>query len=83
MSGSFDDRPPMWLRSLALLGVLAGFMTLTAKANDAPGSSLYDNYTHFEACKDFLDGDQMIEDERWDIDFSKCLDQWPELRVSD
>ena len=47
------------------------------------GGNPYDNYTDFEACHDFLDGDQNIEDERWDIDFSKCLDRWPELRVSD
>ena len=54
-----------------------------AKAQDGPSNDLYANYTYFEACHAFLDGDQMIEDERWDIDFSKCLDRWPELRVSD
>ena len=65
-----------------LLALGLGLNPTAAKAQDEPGG-LYDNYTHFEACKDFLDGDQMIEDERWDIDFSRCLDRWPELRVSD
>lgn len=67
---------------LGLLGFMVVLMSSTAKAQDKPGG-LYGNYTHFEACKDFLDGDQMIEDERWDIDFSRCLDRWPEWRVSD
>ena len=67
---------------LGLLGFMVVLMSSTAKAQDKPGG-LYGNYTHFEACKDFLDCDQMIEDERWDIDFSRCLDRWPEWRVSD
>ena len=50
-----------------------------AKAQDGVSNDLYANYTYFEACHAFLDGDQMIEDERWDIDFSRCLDRWPEL----
>ena len=49
-----------------------------AIADDGPGS-LYNNYTYFEACQAFLDGDQDIEMERSDIDYSKCLDRWPEL----
>ena len=68
--------------ALGLLGLMVVLVSPTAKADDGPGS-LYDNYTYFEACHAFLDGDQMIEDERWDIDFSKCLDRWPELGVSD
>ena len=52
------------------------------------GGNPYDNYTDFEACQDFLDGDQNIEKERWDIDFGKCLDRkcldrWPELSKLD
>ena len=47
------------------------------------GGNPYDNYTDFEACQDFLDGDRNIEKERWDIDFVKCLDRWPELSKGD
>ena len=65
-----------------LLALGLGLAPTTARAQFDSGG-IYDNYTEFEACHDFLDGDQNIEDERWDIDFSKCLDQWPELRVSD
>ena len=66
-----------------LLALGLGLVPTAAKAHDGPGTDPYANYTHFEACHAFLDGDQNIEDERWDIDFSKCLDRWPELRVSD
>ena len=52
---------------------------MCAKAQYGCGADPYINYTHFEACHDFLDGDQNIEKERWDIDFGKCLDRWPEL----
>ena len=37
----------------------------------------------FEACHEFLGGDQDIEKERRDIDFSECLDLWPELSKGD
>ena len=47
------------------------------------GGNPCDKYTDFEACQDFLDGDQNIEKERWDIDFGKCLDRWPELSKLD
>ncbi len=67
--------------ALGLLGLMVLLVSSTAKAQDEPGG-LYDNYTHFEACHDYLDGDQNIEDERWDIDFSKCLDRWPEFKES-
>ena len=66
-----------------LLALGLGLVPTAAKADDGPSTDLYANYTHFEACHAFLDGDQNIEDERWDIDFSKCLDRWPELRVSE
>ena len=56
---------------------------LGARAQYGCGADPYANYTYFEACHAFLDGDQNIEDERLDIDFSTCLDRWPELRVSD
>ena len=49
---------------------------ITAQLNDG---CIYDNYSDFEACNDFLAGDQNIEDESWDIDFGKFLDRWPEL----
>ena len=73
----------MWSRSLALLGFIVALMTSTAKAQYGCGADPYINYTHFEACHDFLDGDQNIEEERRDIDFSKCLDRWPELSKGD
>ena len=66
-----------------LLALGLGLNPTDAKAQDGASNDLYANYTYFEACHAFLDGDQMIEDERWDIDFSRCLDRWPELRVSD
>ena len=66
-----------------LLAIGLGVDPTAAKAQYGYGTDPYANYTHFEACHAFLDGDQNIEDERWDIDFSKCLDRWPELRVSD
>jgi len=66
-----------------LLALGLGLHPTAAKAQDGPSNDLYANYTYFEACHAFLDGDQMIKDERWDIDFSKCLDRWPELRVRD
>ncbi len=64
-----------WL--LLVLGLVLD--PTAAKAQYGCGSDPYVNYTHFEACQDFLDGDQNIEEERRDIDFSKCLDSWPEL----
>ena len=69
----------MWSRSLGLLGFMVVLMTPTAKAQYGCGAETYVNYTHFEACKDYLDGDQNIEDERSEINYSKCLDRWPEL----
>ena len=62
-----------------LLALGLGLNPTAAKAQDGPSNDLYANYTYFEACHAFLDGDQMIEEERWDIDFSRCLDSWPEL----
>ena len=62
-----------------LLALGLGLNPTDAKAQDGASNDLYANYTYFEACHAFLDGDQMIEDERWDIDFSRCLDSWPEL----
>jgi len=56
---------------------------MRAKAQYGCGADPYLNYTHFETCHDFLDGDQNIEEERRDIDFSKCLDRWPELSKGD
>ena len=69
----------MWSRSLALLGFMAALMTSTAKAQYGCGAETYVNYTHFEACEAFLDGDRDIEMERSEINYSKCLDRWPEL----
>ena len=66
-----------------LLIVIGLALDPTCARAQLDGGNPYDNYTDFEACQDFLDGDQNIKDERWDIDFSKCLDRWPELRVSD
>mgnify|MGYP001469979610 CR=1 FL=1 len=63
-----------------LVLVLGLILDSTAgKAQYGCGADPYVNYTYFEACQDFLDGDQNIENERRDIDFSKCLDRWPEL----
>ena len=62
-----------------LLALGLGLNPTDAKAQDGASNDLYANYTYFEACHAFLDGDQMIEEERWDIDFSRCLDSWPEL----
>ena len=73
----------MWSRSLALLGFMVALMTSTAKAQYGCGAELYVNYTHFEACHEFVGGDQDIEKERRDIDFSECLDLWPELSKGD
>ena len=54
---------------LIVLGLGLDPTGITAQLNDG---GIYDNYSDFEACNDFLD-------ERWDIDFGKCLDRWPEL----
>ena len=56
---------------------------LGAKAQYGCGADPYVNYTHFEACHEFLGGDQDIEKERRDINFSECLDLWPELSKGD
>jgi len=64
-----------WL--LLVLGLL--FDPTAAKAQYGCGAETYVNYTYFEACQAFLDGDQDIEMERRDINYSKCLDRWPEL----
>lgn len=69
----------MWSRSFALLGFMVALMTSTAKAQYGCGAETYVNYTYFEACQAFLDGDQDIEIERRDINYSKCLVRWPEL----
>ena len=69
----------MWSRSLALLGFMVALMTSTAKAQYGCGADPYVNYTHFEACEAFLDGDRDTEMQRSDINYSKCLDRWPEL----
>jgi len=61
---------------LIVLGLGLDPTGISAQLNDG---GIYDNYSDFEACNDFLAGDQNIEDERWDIDFGKCLDRWPEL----
>jgi len=52
---------------------------LGARAQYGCGADHYVNYTHFEACQAFLDGDRDIKKERRDINYSKCLDRWPEL----
>ena len=61
---------------LILIGLALDPMCARAQLD---GGNPCDKYTNFEACQDFLDGDQNIEKERWDIDFGKCLDRWPEL----
>ena len=65
--------------TLGLLGFMVVLMNSTAKAQYGCGAETYVNYTHFVACEAFLDGDQDIEMERRDINYSKCLDRWPEL----
>ena len=68
-----------WL--LIVIGL--ALIPLGARAQYGCGADPYANYTYFEACHAFLDGDQNIEGERWDIDFSTCLDRWPELSEGD
>ena len=63
----------------ALLIVLGWGLDPTGITAQLNAGGIYDNYSDFEACNDFLAGDQKIEDERWDIDFGKCLYRWPEL----
>ena len=62
-----------WL--LILFGMTLCSTGVVAQFDDG---GLYDNYTDFQACQDYLDGDENIEGERWDIDFGNCLDRWPE-----
>jgi len=69
----------MWSRSIGLLGFMVALITPTAKAQYGCGAETYVNYTYFESGQAFLDGDQDIEMERGDINYSKCLDRWPEL----
>ena len=69
--------------TLGLLGFMVVLMNSTDKAQYGCGAETYVNYTHFEACHEFLGGDQDIEKERRDIDFSECLDLWPELSKGD
>ena len=49
---------------LIVLGLGLDPTGITAQLNDG---GIYDNYPDFEACNDFLAGDQNIEDERWDM----------------
>ena len=63
-----------WL--LILFGMTLCSTGVVAQFDDG---GLYDNYTDFQACQDYLDGDENIEGERWDIDFGNCLDRWPEM----
>ena len=49
---------------LIVLGLGLDPTCITAQLNDG---GIYDNYSDFEACNDFLAGDQNIEDERWDM----------------
>ena len=42
--------------------------------------NLYDNYSYFEACQAFLDGDENISDEMWTTDFSTGQECWPEAK---
>ena len=67
------------MRSYWLLIVLGLVLDPTGAKAQFDSGGLYENYTDFEACHYFLDGDQNIKEERWDIDISKCLDRWPEL----
>ncbi len=67
------------MRSSWLFIVLCLVLDPTGAKAQFDGGGLYENYTDFEACHNFLDGDQNIKEERWDIDFSKFLDRWSEL----
>ena len=62
-----------------LLIVLGLVLDPTVAKAQFDSGGLYENYTDFEACHNFQDGDQNIKDERWDIGFRKCLDRWFEL----
>ena len=66
-----------------LLFVIGLGLDPTAAGAQLNNGGLYDNYTEFDACKDFRDGDKNIEEERWDINFNKCLERWPELSLND
>ena len=62
-----------WL--LIVLGLAIDPTGAKAQLDDG---GIYDNYTNDEACQAFLDGDEAVEQELWNIDFSDCLDRWPE-----
>ena len=62
-----------WL--LIVLGLAIDPTGAKAQLDDG---GIYDKYTDDEACQAFLDGDETIEQELWNIDFSDCLDRWPE-----
>ena len=62
-----------WL--LIVLGLAIDPTGAKAQLDDG---GIYDNYTDDEACQVFLDGDETIEQELWNIDFSDCLDRLPE-----
>ena len=62
-----------WL--LIVLGLAIDPTGAKAQLDDG---AIYDNYTDYEACNAFLDGDENIEEEVWNIDFSDCLDHRPE-----
>ena len=65
-----------WL--LIVLGLAIDPTSAKAQLDDG---GIYDNYTDYEACNAFLSGDQNIEEELWNIDFSDCLDRWPEKGI--
>ena len=68
------------LNFTALLIVLGlGLDPAGAVAGVFDDGGFYESFTDFEACNEFLIGDKDIEEERWDIDFSNCLERWPEL----
>ena len=62
-----------WL--LIVLGLAIDPTGAKAQLDDG---GIYGNCIDDEACQAFLDGDENIEQELWNIDFSDCLDRWSE-----
>ena len=63
------------MKHFGLLITLISINSFAALAHLDQGN-LYDNYSDFEACQAFLDGDNNIAAEMWTTDFSTCEERW-------
>ena len=67
------------MKHFGLLITLISINSIAAVAHLDQGN-LYDNYSDFEACQAFLDGDNNIAAEMWTTDFNTCEERWPDKK---